>query len=117
MVDLPAPDGPDDGAARSRRDVEVEAFEDLAPVFVTEAHVVEAHCAARDVRAPARRRGPRPRPGIEQVPHRLHVDQALADRAIDPAEHVERAEQLHQQRVDEHHVARREAALGSSPRR
>ena len=52
---------------------------------------------------------------VEQVPHRLHVDQPLADRAIDPAEHVERAEELHQQAVDPDDVAGREAAAAPAP--
>jgi hypothetical protein len=46
-----------------------------------------------------------------------HVDQALADRAIDHAEHVERAEQLHQIGLDENQIANRMFALATSPRR
>ena len=42
---------------------------------------------------------------VEQLEHRLHVDQTLLDRAIDRAEQIERAEKLHQQRVDQHDVA------------
>ena len=45
---------------------------------------------------------------IDQIEHCPHVDHALADRAIHHAEQIERAEQLRQQRRDEHHVARRE---------
>ena len=52
---------------------------------------------------------------VDQVEHGFHVDQALTDRAIDPAEHVQGAEELHQQAVDPHHVAGTEAALAPAP--
>ncbi len=98
MVDLPAPDGPTiaqlvpGGMSRSR------PLQDLAFGLIAEAHVLEA-----DMRRSATRSGAAPGRvddlgrRVEQVEHRFHVDQPLADRAIDPAEHVERAEQLHQQ--------------------
>src|SRR5260221_9615699 len=70
---------PDDGAAGARRNVDVEAFEDLAARIVAEAEVVETDRAATD--------GERRRPrlvddlggGGGQVPHRLHLDPPLAD--------------------------------------
>ena len=55
--------------------------------------------------------------GVEQAEHRLHVDEALLDLAVHPAEHVERAEQLREQRVDQHHVADREPAFAPAPDR
>ena len=53
--------------------------------------------------------------GIDQVEHRRHVDQPLADRAIYHAEQVERAEQLHQQRVHEHQIADGELPPAPAP--
>src|SRR3546814_8255824 len=55
--------------------------------------------------------------GVDDAEHLLHVDEALADVAIDPAEHVERAEELGEQCVDQHHVAGGEAAGRPAPDR
>ena len=115
MVDLPAPDGPTIAQAGARRNVEVEAFQDLAAGVVAEAQALEANLAFGDAQGPGAGLVDDFGGRIEQVPHRLHVDQALADGTIDPAEHVEWAEQLHQQRIDQHHVARGEAALAPAP--
>ena len=101
MVDLPAPDGPTTaqrgpgGMSRSM------PFRISRLGVIAEAHVLEPDMAAAST-VERRRAGAVDDLGrrVEQVPHRLHVDQALADRAIDPAEHVERAEELHQQAVD-----------------
>ena len=101
--------------ARARRDVEVDALQDLALRIVAEADVLEPDMAALRPQAPARRPVDDLGGRVEQVEHRLHVDQALADRAVDPAEHVQRPEQLHQQRIDQHHVAGRELALAPAP--
>ena len=44
---------------------------------------------------------------VEEVEHRLDVDQALLDLAIDEADEVERDGELHQQRIDQHEIADR----------
>ena len=44
---------------------------------------------------------------VEEVEHRLDVDQPLLDLAIDEADEVERDGELHQQRVDQHEIADR----------
>src|SRR5262245_5401231 len=54
---------------------------------------------------------------IEQVPHGLHVDEALADRAVYPAKRVERAEELEQKAVDPYCVTGRETAAAPAPDR
>src|SRR3546814_13666424 len=55
--------------------------------------------------------------GVDDAEHLLHVDEALADVAIDPAEHVERAEELGEQCVDQQPVAGGEAAGRPAPDR
>ena len=107
---------PDDRAARPGRNVEVEPFQDLA----ARARSRSARSSKRTlprVDVQRRRAGRVGHFGrrVDEVPHRLHVDQPLADRAIDPAEHVERPEKLQQHGVDEDHVARREAAAAPAP--
>ena len=88
---------PDDGAAGARRDDDVEAFEDFAGGLVAELDILEPDFAAADVQRLGAGRVDDFGRRVEKAEHRLHVDQALPDRAIDPAEHVERPEQLHQQ--------------------
>ena len=52
---------------------------------------------------------------IEEIPHCFHVDQSLADRTIDPAQHIQWPEELEKHGVDEHDVAGGEAALAPAP--
>src|SRR5690606_5088860 len=42
---------------------------------------------------------------IEEIEHRLNIDEALPDLAIDEADEIERDRQLHEQRIDEHEIA------------
>src|SRR5206468_12501739 len=107
--------GTDDRAARPRGNIDVESLEDLAAGIVAEAEIVEADGAAADGERRSARFVDDLGRSVEQVPHRFHVDQALAYRAVDPAEHVQRTEELHQQAVDPNHVAGGEAAVAPSP--
>ena len=108
---------PDHRERLARRDVEVDALQDRHAGIVAEAHVLEPDMPAADDQRLRVGRVDHLARRIDQVEHRAHVDHALADRAIDHAEQVERAEQLREQRRDEHHVARGEAPLRPSPRR
>ena len=105
----------DHRAARSGGNVEGHAFQDLAVGVVAEADVLKPEMAATDHQRTRAGGVDHFGGGIEKVEHRLHVDQPLADRTIDPAEHVERAKQLHQEAVDQHHVAGSELAAGPAP--
>jgi hypothetical protein len=42
---------------------------------------------------------------VEEIEHRLDVDQPLLDLAVDEADEVERDRQLHEQRVDQDEIA------------
>ena len=105
----------DDGELGTRRHIEGHVAEDLAALVIAEIDMREAHMRAAD--------GQRRSPGhigdlgrrVDQAEHRFHVDQALLDLAIDHAEHVQRPEQLRQQRVDQHHIADGEPALMPAP--
>ena len=108
MVDLPAPDGPTMATVLPGRHLEEMPFR-IGRVGI----VVEARHRRS---APPRRRptsGARVRlvddlrGHVEQVEHRLDVDQALLDLAIDEADEIQRDRQLHQQRVDQHEIADR----------
>jgi hypothetical protein len=94
---LPAPEGPDHRHRRARRDVEIDALQDLAIGIIGERDILEADMARRHHQR--RRAGRIDDFGRVSIRSNIaaHVDHALADRAIDPAEHVERAEQLAEQ--------------------
>ena len=108
---LAGPRRPDNRQRPVCRHLEIQPVQNLAVPVIVEHHILEPHHAIGN------RQGLRSRLvdnllfGVDQLEHRVHVDQPLADRAIDHAEHVERPEQLHQQRVDQHQVTDRQVAL------
>ena len=109
--------GADDGDLVARRNLEAEAVEDGAVGLVAEHHVVEHHRRlADDQRRGARGVGHLLRL-VHQLEHGRHVDQPLADRAVDHAEHVERTEQLGEVGVDEDDVAHGELPARPAPHR
>ncbi len=91
---LARPRRPDHRHRLSRCDDQVDALQYVAVGIIAEADILEPHLAPLD----GQRRGAGHilhfRLRIDQVEHRAHVDHALPNGAIDPAEHVERAEQL-----------------------
>ncbi len=109
--------GADDRQRRPGGHLEAEAVEDRAILVVAEHDVVEGY------RRPAdhQRRGAGDildlDPGVHQVKHLRHVDQPLADRAIDHAQQVERAEELEQIGVHEHQIAHGQLAAAPAPDR
>ncbi len=112
---LARPRRADNGDMRSRLDLEAQPVEDLPVAVIAELDVVE-----HDRRAThdQRRRG-----GnvlhldwrVDQLEHQRHVDQPLADRAIDHPEHIERPEQLRQVHLDHRQVADRQPPLAPAP--
>ena len=52
---------------------------------------------------------------LEQVEHRLDIDQPLLDLAIDHADEIERHGELHQQRIDQDEIADRLLARACTP--
>ena len=105
----------DDGGAGSGGDFEAEAVQDLPVAVIAEADVVEHHAGPLHQQSGRVGTVLHFHRRIHQPEHVGHVDQALPDRAIDPAEHVERAEQLHQIGVDQHQIAGRQRALAPLP--
>ena len=105
----------DDRATRPGRNVDCHAAQDLPLGLIAEIDILEADMARSHHQigcsGPVFDLGR----GIEQVEHRFHVDQPLADRSIDPAEHVERPEQLHQQAIDQNDIARGKPPLAPAP--
>ena len=53
--------------------------------------------------------------GVNESKHLRHINQPLADRAIDPAQKIERTEKLHEIGVHKDEVANRQLALAPSP--
>ena len=106
---------PDGALARARgandrsggpcRHLETEAIEDGAPRLVTEDDIVEDHRGRAHDQCGRAGHILHLDIGIDQTEHLGHVDQPLADRAIDPAQYVQRAEQLDQERIDQHQIA------------
>jgi hypothetical protein len=92
------PRRPDHRERRARGDVEVEALQYVVPRFVAEADMVEADVPRRHGKRRGVGRIDDARGRVDQIEHRGHIDHPLADRAIDHAEQVERAEELREQR-------------------
>ena len=105
----------DHGELAPRVHVEADAVQDLPARIIAELHGVEGDPRARQAERNRARRVGDFRRGVDQAEHRVHVDQALADFAIDHAEQIKRAEQLHQQAIHEGDIADGEAALIPAP--
>ena len=98
-----------------RFNCEADAVEDLPVGVIAKAHIFKRHSAARH--------GQGRRPGlirnfggrIDQVEHRGHIREALANGAIHHSEHIERPEKLRQQGVDGDNVAGRKLAPRPAP--
>ena len=101
----------------ARRDLETQIVQDRALGLVSEADILEGEGRAAD----DQRRGTGPVRhldlGIHQGEHLRHVDHALPDRAIDEAQEIERAEELHQIGVHENEIAHCELAPAPPPHR
>ena len=106
---------PDDRGGRARAHFQVDPLQDLAPRLIGEMHVLEADQPGADLQVRRVRHVDHLGRRVDQSEHRLHVDQALPDGAIDHAEQVERAEKLGEQGVHHHHVAGREPPLAPAP--
>ena len=98
MVDLPAPEGPTIATVRPPGTSKLIPFRIARFWIVVEVNVLEAdgrlsHDERLGVGLVDDLGG-----DVEQVEHRLDVDQALADFAVDEADEVERHGELHQER-------------------
>jgi hypothetical protein len=107
---LPEPECPTTAHRAARRDLEVDAVQDLAARVVAEAHALEAHARPRD----RERLGAGPilhvAPLVEQPEQPLHVDERLLELAVDHPEQEQRRRELEHVGVHEHEVAHGEAA-------
>ena len=101
----------------ARRYVKANPFQDFAVGLIAEMHVLERQRAAGDGQRSGSRFIDNLALGIDQIEHRRHVGQPLANGAIDHAEHVERAEKLSEQRVYKHNIAGGELTLRPAPDR
>jgi len=76
----------------ARRNLERQPVQDRAIRIVAEHHVVKHDGRLPDQQGWRTRRVFHFDGGVHQLEHLGHVDQALPDRAVDGAQHVERAE-------------------------
>ena len=105
MVDLPAPDGPTMATIFPGGNLEAHILQDRSVRVIGEGDILELDLAFAD----AQRLGAFLVDDlgrlVQQREHRLDIDQALLDLAIDHAHEIERQIELHEDRVDHHEVA------------
>ena len=116
---------PDGALARARRSddrggaacghLEAQPIEDRAARIIAEGDIVEDHRGLANDKRGRTRLVLHFDIGVDQAEHLAHVDQPLTDGAIDPAEHVQWAEQLDQQRIDQHQIADRQRPGAPAP--
>ena len=97
------------------RNFEAEIVEDRAFRLVTKADILESERRAAHYQCGRAGSVRNLDCRVHQIEHLRHVDHALPDRAIDEAEQIERAEELHQIGVHEHEIAHCQVAPAPPP--